>query len=92
VQRIGARADRGVGHQDDVAAAVAQQRLGRLGRLGVADIEPEAAEAAGVKRLDEGGMIDQLGAGDVDQDRARLDTGERIRPRVDRLSGNCTRM
>jgi hypothetical protein len=54
VQRIGAVADRGMGHQDDVAVAVAQQRLGRVARLGIEHVEPQSAEAAGRQRRDEG--------------------------------------
>src|SRR6516164_6802925 len=59
LQRVRPRADGGVGHQDDVAAAILQQRLRRVGGFAVEHIEAEPAEATGGQRLEEGMAVDE---------------------------------
>jgi hypothetical protein len=80
MERVRPRADGGMGHQDDVAAAILQQRLRRVGRLAIEDIKAKPAEAAGGERLKEGMAVDQLGAGDIDHNGAGLHAGKLIAP------------
>src|SRR5579863_3391680 len=62
------RAERGMRRQRDIVHA--RQRIVGLQRLGVKHIEPGMADAAGAQRIDEGRLIDQAGAGGIDENHA----------------------
>ena len=91
-QVVLALGDGGVRHQYDVAVREFEQPLVGRRRLPVADIEREAAEPAALQRLDQRRVIDELGARDIDEERARLralSCARPTRPRVEALSGSA---
>ena len=63
---------------------VEQRRAGR--RLVLEDVDPGAAEVARPQRLGDGRLVDDAAAGDVEDDRAGLQLGDRRRARSGRGS------